>query len=227
MSTPNSPRRRTPLTPRAPTPNILLYLIAFRLANAFAVRTFFQPDEYFQSLEPAWQIAFGQDQGAWLTWVSECDRVKTSLRLISCSQEWRHQLRSSLHPLFFAALYKIANFLASIFGASPATRAELLIAAPKTAQAVVAAIGDFYTWKLAVRVYGEDSRGAWTTVCYDAFYLNEGEKVHVNCSTAGCHSLKSLAMVLFDQDPVELPRNDNHDCCVRTLAMAMVCRVYD
>lgn len=81
MSTPNSPRRRTPLIPRAPTPNILLYLIAFRLANAFAVRTFFQPDEYFQSLEPAWQIAFGQDQGAWVTWVSECDRVNTCLRL--------------------------------------------------------------------------------------------------------------------------------------------------
>jgi hypothetical protein len=41
------------------------------------VKTFFQPDEYFQSLEPAWQIAFGEDQGAWITWVSGCDRVKT------------------------------------------------------------------------------------------------------------------------------------------------------
>ncbi|KAF3020377.1 glycosylphosphatidylinositol anchor biosynthesis [Penicillium rubens] len=144
MSKPISPR--TPQIPRAPTQNILLFLIAFRLVNAFAVRTFFQPDEYFQSLEPAWQIAFGQGQGAWVTW------------------EWRHQLRSSLHPLFFAALYKTANFLASALSVSPATRAELLIAAPKTAQAVVAAIGDFYTWKLAVRVYGDDSRGSWTTL---------------------------------------------------------------
>ncbi|KAJ6138150.1 GPI mannosyltransferase [Penicillium samsonianum] len=145
MSKPTSPRR-APQIPRAPTQNILLFLIAFRLVNAFAVRTFFQPDEYFQSLEPAWQIAFGQGQGAWVTW------------------EWRHQLRSSLHPLFFAALYKAADFLASALSVSPATRAELLIAAPKTAQAVVAAIGDFYTWKLAVRVYGKDSRGSWTTL---------------------------------------------------------------
>jgi phosphatidylinositol glycan class B len=80
-------------------------------------------------------------------------------------QEWHHQLRSSLHPLFFAAVYKVVNFLATALHLSSATRAELLIAGPKTAQAVIAAIGDFYTWKLATRVYGKDSRGAWTTVC--------------------------------------------------------------
>lgn len=49
--------------------NILLSLIAFRILNALCVRTFFQPDEFFQSLEPAWQLAFGKDSGAWITWV--------------------------------------------------------------------------------------------------------------------------------------------------------------
>jgi phosphatidylinositol glycan class B len=49
--------------------NILLFLIAFRILNALSIQTFFQPDEYFQSLEPAWQIAFGADSGAWITWV--------------------------------------------------------------------------------------------------------------------------------------------------------------
>lgn len=72
--TPYSPRRPVHQPPR-PVRNILLFLIAYRLVNAFAVRTFFQPDEYFQSLEPAWEIAFGKDQGAWITWVSERDRV--------------------------------------------------------------------------------------------------------------------------------------------------------
>jgi len=47
---------------------VLLYLIAFRVANALLVRTFFQPDEFYQSLEPAWQLAFGADSGAWITW---------------------------------------------------------------------------------------------------------------------------------------------------------------
>lgn len=46
----------------------LIYLI--RLLNALTLTTFFQPDEFFQSLEPAWNLAFGPDSGAWLTWVS-------------------------------------------------------------------------------------------------------------------------------------------------------------
>ena len=54
----------------ATTRDILLFLIAFRILNALSVRTFFQPDEHFQSLEPAWQIAFGPHSGAWITWVS-------------------------------------------------------------------------------------------------------------------------------------------------------------
>ncbi|OQE22402.1 hypothetical protein PENSTE_c010G08826 [Penicillium steckii] len=148
MSTSNSSARRVTSSSSSTSPcvNILLFLVAFRLLNALTLRTFFQPDEFFQSLEPAWQIAFGKDQGAWLTW------------------EWRHQLRSSLHPLLFAAIYKAADLLASSLHLSSATRAELLLAGPKTAQAVIAALGDFYTWKLATRIYGNDSRGAWTTL---------------------------------------------------------------
>jgi Alg9-like mannosyltransferase family len=48
---------------------ILPLIISLRLINTLCVRTFFQPDEYFQSLEPAWQIAFGSQSGAWITWV--------------------------------------------------------------------------------------------------------------------------------------------------------------
>jgi phosphatidylinositol glycan class B len=50
-------------------PVVLILLICFRLVNALCIKTFFQPDEYFQSLEPAWQIAFGSKSGAWITWV--------------------------------------------------------------------------------------------------------------------------------------------------------------
>lgn len=48
---------------------IISMLVVFRAVNALAVKTFFQPDEYFQSLEPAWQAAFGSGSGAWVTWV--------------------------------------------------------------------------------------------------------------------------------------------------------------
>lgn len=55
---------------RATTLAVFALLLAFRIVNALALRTFFQPDEFFQSLEPAWQLAFGPPADAWITWVS-------------------------------------------------------------------------------------------------------------------------------------------------------------
>lgn len=55
-------------TPKNQIP-VFLALFIFRLANTYFIQTSFQPDEYFQSLEPAWDIAFGPESGAWLTWV--------------------------------------------------------------------------------------------------------------------------------------------------------------
>lgn len=71
LEDPKSLRRRTyERAQRAITAqDVLLFLVAFRILNALSIRTFFQPDEYFQSLEPAWQIAFGNNSGAWITWV--------------------------------------------------------------------------------------------------------------------------------------------------------------
>lgn len=53
----------------ASTTRVLASLLLLRLLNAALVWTFFQPDEYFQSLEPAWAAAFGPDSGAYTTWV--------------------------------------------------------------------------------------------------------------------------------------------------------------
>lgn len=54
---------------RDSTLGIFALLLAFRIVNALTLRTFFQPDEFFQSLEPAWQLAFGPATHAWITWV--------------------------------------------------------------------------------------------------------------------------------------------------------------
>lgn len=59
----------TRLARSASAQDVLLFLVAFRILNALTVRTFFQPDEYFQSLEPAWRMVFGEESGAWITWV--------------------------------------------------------------------------------------------------------------------------------------------------------------
>ncbi|THC98116.1 hypothetical protein EYZ11_002404 [Aspergillus tanneri] len=139
-----SPRSRSLRPPSAL--RVFLALVAFRLANALSLRTFFQPDEFFQSLEPAWHVAFGESQGAWITW------------------EWKHHLRSSIHPLLFSAVYSTTDLAAQVLHLSAATRADLLIAAPKVTQAVIAAVGDFYTWRLAGLVYGYRSREAWAAL---------------------------------------------------------------
>lgn len=79
-------------------------------------------------------------------------------------QEWRSQLRSSLHPALFAAVYRVAAHVADLCGLTLPAKAELLLAAPKVTQAVSAALLDCYTWKLAEKVYGRGSRTALTTV---------------------------------------------------------------
>ncbi|OJI81226.1 hypothetical protein ASPTUDRAFT_127293 [Aspergillus tubingensis CBS 134.48] len=153
---------------------IFLFLVAFRLVNAWTVRTFFQPDEFFQSLEPAWRAAFGDDHAPWITWKPGV--IITTLQPICWGsarliinddvlvQEWRHQLRSSLHPLLFTAVYATTDLLARLLHICPAWQAECLVVAPKVAQAVIAAVGDLYTWRLACRVYDPMSHEAWAAL---------------------------------------------------------------
>jgi phosphatidylinositol glycan class B len=148
--------------------HVFSLLLSLRIVNSLVVRTFFQPDEYFQSLEPAWRLAFGDDSGAWITWVycipaNACKSWSPVAN--SLSQEWRNGLRSSLHPLMFACVYRAASTLSDSCSFSASTRSALLLATPKVAQAVFAACIDYFTWSLARKLNGPHSRVAWTTVC--------------------------------------------------------------
>lgn len=71
--------------------------LLIRVAVALLTRTFFQPDEYYQSLEPAHHIVFGY--GA-LTW------------------EWFTSIRSVLYPALNVPVYALlkATGLASVLG---------------------------------------------------------------------------------------------------------------
>ncbi|SMY29379.1 unnamed protein product [Zymoseptoria tritici ST99CH_1A5] len=114
----------------------LALLFTLRLANSYFVQTSFQPDEYFQSLEPAWDLAFGPESGAWLTW------------------EWSERLRTSVHPFLFAVVFKSTDLLCNLLGANVHWRANALLAAPKVLQAVFAAVLDYHTWRLADLLHG-------------------------------------------------------------------------
>lgn len=51
----------------------------------------------------------------------------------------------------------------------PQFKAIILAYLPKVFQGLVAAVGDYYTWQLAEKVYGQGSNAAFTTVY--SFYL--------------------------------------------------------
>lgn len=83
---------------------------------------------------------------------------------MTLAQEWKHHLRSAIHPAIFALVYWVTAGLAWVLRLSPSYRADLLVAAPKITQAVIAALGDYYTWKLGEHVYGAQSNEAWAAV---------------------------------------------------------------
>ncbi|KAI5962021.1 GPI10 [Candida margitis] len=67
---------------------LFCFIFIFRLVNAISIQTFFQADEYYQSLEPAHHFVY---QYGYITW------------------EWHAKLRSSIHPLIYSLGYKIAQ----------------------------------------------------------------------------------------------------------------------
>lgn len=118
-------------------------LFSVRCINAFACRTFFQPDEYYQALEPAWQMVFGPASGAWLTW------------------EWTYGLRSSLHPAIFAIGYALVD---NTIGNLYSVKSRWLVAVPRVMQVGFAALADWYTWKLSEKLYGKGTPTSWAAV---------------------------------------------------------------
>ncbi|KAI0879257.1 Alg9-like mannosyltransferase family-domain-containing protein [Hypoxylon argillaceum] len=154
----------------------LSVIFAVRFANSLCVRTFFQPDEYFQVLEPAWQMMYGNDSGAWLTW------------------EWRHALRSSIHPMIFTLGY----FLVDSFWATynvPTVKAKWLLMAPKVLQTGFAALSDWYTWRLAEKLYGPSSAAAWSVLLMAL--LNPWQWYTATRTFSNCLETTLTAMALY------------------------------
>ncbi|KAF9314403.1 hypothetical protein BG003_004211 [Podila horticola] len=124
--------------------SILAGLVVYRAINACLVKTYFSPDEYWQALEVGHRITFGY---GYLTW------------------EWDVGLRSVLHPAFFAALYKALAVL-GLDGSSA------FIYAPRVLQAVFAALGDFYTYRFALRLFKNQLVANWTLFLSVASWWN-------------------------------------------------------
>jgi GPI mannosyltransferase 3 len=61
-------------------------------------------------------------------------------------------------------------------------RAFILVPLPKIIQSVFAALGDFYTWRLATEIYGIESNVPWAAVSLSTPPLPEPETDNVDSS---------------------------------------------
>lgn len=57
-----------------------------------------------------------------------------------------------------------ADRLSAIFPPGNAIRSAAVIVSPRILQAIIAALGDWYTWHLASNVYGSDSNASFFAV---------------------------------------------------------------
>lgn len=107
---------------------LIICTVLFRLINCLSVRTSFDPDEYWQSLEVAYQRVYGV--GA-LTW------------------EWNVGIRSAFHPSIFIALYKILHLLGL-------DSTWMIIWSPRLLQAITTAcLVDYPVFMLTSRFAGQ------------------------------------------------------------------------
>jgi phosphatidylinositol glycan class B len=105
---------------------LFLAVLVIRLFNAFTIRTFFQPDEYYQVLEPAHNFVYGY---GYMTW------------------EWKQRLRSSIGPMIYAIGYEISKLLGG--------NVHLVLVIPKIISAIIASIGEVMFYKFVVIYTGD------------------------------------------------------------------------
>jgi len=63
-----------------------------------------------------------------------------------------------LHPYLFAGAYLLADKGSGLLGVQSQMHAEYLVMAPKILQALLAALMDYFTWRLARKIFsGEEA----------------------------------------------------------------------
>ena len=150
-------------------------------------------------------------------------------------QEWKHRLRSSIHPTLFAGIYGLISLLSNTLQLSPHVYSELMIAGPKILQAVLAALVDYSTWTLSCKVYGRNSKESWATVGPPIIYIKCTPLTNFvpESRLIRCHSWRFVAypnghqpveLVLLDTNAIKLLGDYPDDCGTQSMALAVVDR---
>lgn len=94
---------------------IFSLFLFLRVLSVFIVKTWYVPDEYWQSLEVAHKLTFGY---GYLTW------------------EWTKGIRSYIYPMVISSVYKILEYL-------KLDEVEFLVLVPRILQALLTAYSDY------------------------------------------------------------------------------------
>ncbi|EGF98582.1 family 22 glycosyltransferase [Melampsora larici-populina 98AG31] len=131
------------------TIKLFAYLYLFRLLNALLCRTFFQPDEFYQSLEIAHHQVFGYGFVSW-EWRNAFDQSSGGIR-------------SPLYPFLFVPPYALLKYLRL-------DQTFLLILVPKLIQAAIAAVTDLAIYRLSARVTSHHYASAALSCSLTSFF---------------------------------------------------------
>lgn len=102
----------------------------------------------------------------------------------------------------------------------PPFRAFILVALPGALQSVFAALGDFYTWKLAMDIYGRESNAPWAAVSLVSRARECPPELTFPALDDGA---QPLAVVLLHQDLLQRPGDDPDHRRSGLLAMGTAC----
>ncbi|TNY18316.1 Alg9-like mannosyltransferase family-domain-containing protein [Rhodotorula diobovata] len=148
------------------SPALRVYILALvlRLFNAVLSRAFFQPDEYWQALEPAhrWVWGFGWATWEWRVQPRDGAQDASSWRELVL-QGGRGGIRSPLAVLPTAVAYAVLKLMGC---ESPA----ILSLAPRLVQACIADTTDLAVSRLATRILGPAFANAALFVSLSSFF---------------------------------------------------------
>ncbi|KAK4047346.1 glycosylphosphatidylinositol anchor biosynthesis [Microbotryomycetes sp. JL221] len=124
-----------------------LAVLSWRLLNALLSRSFFQPDEYWQSLEIAHAVVYKYGYKTWEWRITKPTPVElaTASWLELISKGGHGGIRSPLHPMLFVPILWAFKQLGL-------DDTRLLTYGPRLQQAVFAAVTDYAVYKLTKRV---------------------------------------------------------------------------
>lgn len=126
----------------------MIWLFLFRIFNCLVVRSYFSPDEYWQSLEVAHELVFGYGE---LTW------------------EWTNSsIRSIIHPMIFAVPYYLLKafsldypwavaYLPRILQGTLLYVTEILIHKSCGKSSLLLTVGSWFMFYAGVRTYSNST----------------------------------------------------------------------